>query len=864
MHKGEENNLTQCLECELPTQERLNFFTGQFLAERDFRTEQIYHIGKHRQHNRYLHGWGTVCGLSVVQHPQPECRDRFVIIEPGLALDCCGREIVVQERVYVDLQKYLAPTNGTSTAQGKHLLISLCYTECKTELVPALYSECGCDETRCEANRVRESFEMRVQRMDQLPEPLPHEPVGIHLNWTTTINLERASRLALDTTGKRIYVLNSADAGQIMVYDTDHNCLLRTIDIQGRGVDLAISPTGQFLYVIRHVAGTPGDYFLRVIGVQDLDNPTIVNDLQLASGSVDPSPPVLPLHSPKVAVAIADGRVYTLDPNAAPDKKVIIWTTGINIPGANPTTSTFAELKTGSDPRDIAVSADGVWLFIAEGAADKHVKAVKVQTLTGGSPVIHIIAVPDTPTLLAISNDSQRLYTSTGAKKIRAFQVQEAPTSFPEMGSGIDIGPDEPIAVQTSPSGKWAYVLVRDASGKGWVRVVNGENFETDPSHALTDPVAVVAAPQDVLLSPEGRRLYAAGEAASPQCGGVSVLDVSEASCAEIFWRALEGCPECPEDLCVPLAAVHDHKEGQAISDKEIDNLIRPLVPSTETLRQVILCALESGTGKQGPEGPQGNPGAPGADGAKWFDGNGAPSAGIGTDGDYYLDSSTGDVFRKISGSWAKEGNIKGPKGDPGSGLEADLTQIVALSWKHNSPSSVVPILNSNREDIGRRGIVIGFSKPVVIPTQIDRTGAEHVFEVLIEHDPLLNPESQLRRLGVVCRCALVGRVISVRPRIQNGIITEAVEANAPERGLAFIFDRETRIGNHVVENGDVELWVRLRGDFVLDWRGDNVPGKAIDAEFVRAELPTGDRPSGSKFGIQGGLFESWFRIRQG
>ena len=32
-----------------------------------------------------------------------------------------------------------------------------------------------------------------------------------------------------------------------------------------------------------------------------------------------------------------------------------------------------------------------------------------------------------------------------------------------------------------------------------------------------------------------------------------------------------------------------------------------------------------------------------------------------------------------------------------------------------------------------------------------------------------------------------------------------------------------------------------------------------LDAEFARAEFPTGDRPHGSDLGIQGGLFESWF-----
>jgi hypothetical protein len=260
MQKGHRKDQTECLECDLPAQERLNYFTGQFLAERDFCDEQNYHIGKHRNHNRYLHGWGTVCGLRVVQHPNPACRDRFVIIEPGLAVDCCGREIVVREQVYVDLKEKLAKEKlvhaGTESPESNPaLLISLCYTECKTEFVPALYSECGCDEGRCEANRVHEGFEVKVKKVkkeyiDQLTRATHFEPVGVRLTWFTTLNLKQAFRLALDATGERLYVLNSIVPGQIMVYDAKNHCLLRSIDIETYGADLAISPTGGFLYVI--------------------------------------------------------------------------------------------------------------------------------------------------------------------------------------------------------------------------------------------------------------------------------------------------------------------------------------------------------------------------------------------------------------------------------------------------------------------------------------------------------------------------------------------------------------------------------------------------------------------------------------
>jgi hypothetical protein len=47
-------------------------------------------------------------------------------------------------------------------------------------------------------------------------------------------------------------------------------------------------------------------------------------------------------------------------------------------------------------------------------------------------------------------------------------------------------------------------------------------------------------------------------------------------------------------------------------------------------------------------------------------------------------------------------------------------------------------------------------------------------------------------------------------------------------------------------------------GDFVKD-----NTGKAISSEFVRAELPTGEIPSGSNIGLEGGIFVSWFTARQ-
>src|SRR6476469_4822243 len=91
----------ECLPCAIPPFCRSNYYRGKLLTERDFRDEQRYFLDKTRLHNLALHGWGIVCGLAVKPHPY--CPDRRIILEPGLAIDTCGREIRVVHEVEIAL-----------------------------------------------------------------------------------------------------------------------------------------------------------------------------------------------------------------------------------------------------------------------------------------------------------------------------------------------------------------------------------------------------------------------------------------------------------------------------------------------------------------------------------------------------------------------------------------------------------------------------------------------------------------------------------------------------------------------------------------------------------------------------------------
>lgn len=70
--------------------------------------------------------------------------------------------------------------------------------------------------------------------------------------------------------------------------------------------------------------------------------------------------------------------------------------------------------------------------------------------------------------------------------------------------------------------------------------------------------------------------------------------------------------------------------------------------------------------GTNGTNGTNGSAGTNGADGAIWRDGAGVPANGLGANGDYYLNTTDGDVYFKAAGAYSVVGNIKGAVGATG------------------------------------------------------------------------------------------------------------------------------------------------------------------------------------------------------
>lgn len=89
-----------------------------------------------------------------------------------------------------------------------------------------------------------------------------------------------------------------------------------------------------------------------------------------------------------------------------------------------------------------------------------------------------------------------------------------------------------------------------------------------------------------------------------------------------------------------------------------------------------------------GPAGPKGDPGTngtngtPGTNGTNGTNGSsvrtgaGAPAAGLGNEGDVYIDSATGDLYAKGAAGWTKTGSLKGPAGADGADGGATLRGV--------------------------------------------------------------------------------------------------------------------------------------------------------------------------------------------
>ncbi|HEX6439478.1 MAG TPA: hypothetical protein VF182_20350 [Candidatus Binatia bacterium] len=831
-----------CPACNYGPFTRNNYFTGKLLVERDFTDESRFHIEKLRHHEQLLHGWGVVCGLKVKAHPNEACRDRFVCVEPGSAVDCCGHDIIVAEEECVDFSQFpeIKALKSNNDKDPHTLQICARFRECPTEDIPVLYDDCGCDDTKCAPNRILESYEI-----DIMLDP-PKQPQDLHtpeFSWENSIALAHAAAAVVHDASHRLYVLTADDPATVYQISTDNHATITARTLTKKAIALSVSNDGKHLYV---VVEPTSPATLRRLQVLDTTQPG------MPDFNTDPLDLPNSFGSDVTLAVTPDGRLISLVSSSG---DVLRWPADLD---TNPVPAAPELVKNlGTGVTGLTLSSDGKKAFVL-GSGNK------IQALDLGAATV----TPITVLPAAAKPSSMALVTSTAPDMLAVADQTNLFLHLVELlPAAALIGSVKldhpPVGLVAAPGGHWAYVLERDTDS--FIQSVSLDGLVQHLGVTLGTAFMIGDDSRQIVMSASGKRLYIpyVDDISQTAAGGVAIVEVTEGSCAEILWRHLDGCPHCDLPDCVVLATIENYHLEDRVEEQtdppadaaqdainkiaRIDNRKgRRLLPSTQVLTELVECLLEHGVGGAGTQGP---PGAPGAKGEK------------------------GDKGGKGDKGEKGDQGLKGDKGDSGSGLELGLVRIKALSWTHNTPSHLIGVKMLNQTQVP--GFVIGFTDKVHVRTQ-DQSGAlvglidaSHIFQVLVASDLEQNKE-----LGMFCRCPIAGDIVPVDYTETNGLITTATEVqdlDAP--GIAFILDRSRsrRAGEIISQTPPFDkppfndIWIRLRGDFVLDTKD-----RAIDAEFVRAKLPTGDRPDPGGLpldkqpGIQGGVFESWFTLLPG
>jgi hypothetical protein len=818
-HSHTTSDGTHCLDCALGAFARNHYFTGKLLVERDFTDEQRFHIDKLRHHDQRLHGWGVVCGLKVKRHPDPACRDRYVIVEPGTALDCCGHEILVREEVrFPFAQDPELKTRQEKNDRESHTLqICIRYKECPTEEIPVLFDECGCDETRCAPNRILESYELDVV-VD--PPQTAADPHAVSLQWNHTIPLAQSTRLALHDATQRLYVMSAATPGVIHDVSTSNHALVAARTLPAQGLGLAVSHDGSRLY-----AAVPEGADAKVLVLDAADPASApIQTLPLAGAA-----------GSGVALAVTHGgRLCALVEKSG---QVVLWGADINEPGS-PAQPTNIDLP--DNLRGLVFSTDETRAYSAD-AANHNTHSINVTTTPPAAGPDVVVDPAAAPSMLVIAHTTAGDTLVIGDETNKKLYLVALDGSAPVKSVGLT---HPPIALIASPGANWIYVLERDGASPEhfFVEPVTVHRVQLNLPGPLGALVPVGQNATQLALSESGRTLYVAyeGDLQVADSGGVAILDVVEEDCAELLWKGLDGCPSCETANCVVLATIDNYHLDDKLEDQtdpladpasdlaahiaRIDNRKgRRLLPSTQVLADVIKCLLEHPGGEGGEQGPPGPPGPQGPTGPP------GPSGPVGA---------------------------QGPKGDPGpagSGLNFKLPHIVAINWRHNDKFKLadIPI-------IGRAGLVIAFDQEM-LPDTI----SEQTFEVLRRSD-------QDEAGGVRCYCSLVGTVTPGRVVMNpEGILPQCHQEiidfhplGSGQQATGALFQHQNADGfPSALTAGNYRVIVR--GDLILGSKEISLANgatahPALDANHLGpglpARCPTGD-------GIEGGTFESWFTI---
>jgi hypothetical protein len=801
---------TDCPTCEPQTPLRNHFFFGKLMDVPDFNVEQAYVVEKFKRHHQRLHGSGVVCGLKVSEHPNPACRDRYLVVGPGSALDCCGNEILVLLDEILDIRTFPEVKKLIDTPDQQSHILQLCvrYCECPTEEVPVLYDECGCDDTQCAPNRILESYAFEMHVLAELPPPVP--PNAPTLEWSATIAPADAKAVALHTPTSKLYVAAdlSPTGGTVEQYELGNLAPVASHNFTNAVLALAPSQDGSRLFVLVAGATTTDPATLEVL---DTSTSGAFAGASLASVPISDS-----AGASLYARVISSGALATLASTSS--KSVVqIWDVSAATPAATSgmSATVFAEL------RSLALGSDGKTLYGAGLAATFHSfdassSGLNPQTISvaSASDVLALDVVRSTkPDLLA--------WIEGTGKKFRLAQADGTVVADVALT-------DTPIAFVVDALGNYAYLLAQPATGSPTIQSVALQRALANKPPVLGAPTPVGAGANALAL---GDRLFVSED------DGVAVLEIQGTLCCDALGP--HDCPGCDTPDCIVLATIVGWKPGFKLQDvvdpadatgdlaagiARLDNRLgRVVVPSVSDLARAIECLCQSVSGVA-------EPGAPGKDGIDGEDGE------DGTDG--------------------KDGK----DGKDGVGLDWYLPHICDFNWEHGM---IIPRSKLR----GMLRLVVAFD------TKMRRSDLhrDSVRVCLGRFDEEIGvPLWCWCDLDI----RMVGGNLSTKCDAQSDFMADdsatfvtALQLGLPPK-LVGIQSRAGELRLRILINGDFIRGIHLKSKELKALDGDHLPKTKIPSPPgppSPGETPEWMEPQDARYsgdGVEGGTFESWFTVR--
>jgi hypothetical protein len=147
----------------LATPRRNHYFYGKLMDELHFQMEQSYSNQKRWLLNRLSLGAGVLCGLQVTEHEGQVC------VQPGVAIDALGREIIVPMSIQLNpwqlTDDWGKPVGEPLSHESEHKVeLCLAYQECPADFMPVLVAGCN-TQGQCAPGTIIESFRFLVQKV---------------------------------------------------------------------------------------------------------------------------------------------------------------------------------------------------------------------------------------------------------------------------------------------------------------------------------------------------------------------------------------------------------------------------------------------------------------------------------------------------------------------------------------------------------------------------------------------------------------------------------------------------------------------------------------------------------------------------